>query len=396
MTKSDKDIFLKFFTDSLKLGSFVKLTLGKYRGLEKDLKNIYIRLVEIKNSQELSFVYRYKTRDIVKNYLMIDGINSVFDFLGTGFHSANLFTTEQDIQIEYSKKLKSLITYSKPVFTEQPPLTHDKKKQHIIGVQDNLYLCKLGVTNERGEVREKQGDKFRQINKFIEIVSSVFKSSQIVEKKDISIIDMGSGKGYLTFALYDYFNNILKSKVIMTGVENREDLVEIDNNIAKELKFNNLHFVKGLIQDYEMGKEDIVVALHACNTATDDAIYKGIVAEASIIICSPCCHKQLRPQIVSSVELAGVLDHGILLERQAVIITDGLRALLLELCGYKTKVFEFISTEHTDKNIMIVGVKHEGKIDKDSIFKKIEGIKRLFGIKEHHLENLLRLNKLIF
>jgi Methyltransferase domain len=395
MNKSDKDTFLKLLTDGLQSDSFVKLTLGKYRGAEKNLKNIYIRLVEIKNIRELSFIYRYDKKDIVKNYLMIDGINLISDFLGKDFYSANLFTLKQNVQIEYSKKLKTILTYSKPTFTEPPPRSHNKEKQRIIGAQGNLYLSKLGVTNEQGEVREKQGDKFRQINKFIEIVSSVFKSSQLVEKKDISIVDMGSGKVYLTFALYDYFANILKIKVQMIGVESREDLVEIDNNIANELQYNNLHFVKGLIQDYDMKKEDVVVALHACNTATDDAIFKGIAAGASIIICAPCCHKQIRPQIVSSAELAGVLDHGILLERQAVIITDSMRALLLELCSYKTKVFEFISAEHTDKNIMIVGVKQGGVIGKELILKKIEGIKKLFGIKEHHLEYLLRLNKII-
>ena len=395
MIKSDKDIFLELLASGLEFDSFVKLTMGKYRGSDKELKNIYVRLVEIKNNKELSFLYRYKSKDVVKNYLMADGIKLISDFLGTEFYSANLFTLKQDIQIEYSKKLKTLLTYGKPTFTEQPSLNHNKEKQHIVGGQGNLYLNKLGVTNERGEIRDKQGDKFRQINKFIEIVSSVFESSQIVEKKDISIVDMGSGKGYLTFALYDYFSNILKIKVKMTGVEDREGLVEIDNNIAKELHYDNLHFVKGLIQDYEMSKEDIVVALHACNTATDDAIYKGIANDVSIIICAPCCHKQIRPQINPLVELAGFLDHGILLERQAVIITDSLRALLLELCGYKTKVFEFISSEHTDKNIMIVGVRHRGVVERDLIVKKIEGIKNTFGVKNHHLESLLRLNKLI-
>jgi hypothetical protein len=168
-------------------------------------------------------------------------------------------------------------------------------------------------------------------------------------------------------------------------------LVDICNTIAQKAGLANLNFVKGTIEKAELNKIDILIALHACDTATDDAIYRGIKSEAELIVCAPCCHKQIRKAMNVTNELNNVTRFGILKERQAEIITDTIRAMILEAHGYKTNVFEFISLEHTPKNVMIVGRKTKDKKNKKEILNNIAAIKRLYGIEKHYLETLLNI-----
>jgi hypothetical protein len=200
---------------------------------------------------------------------------------------------------------------------------------------------------------------------------------------------MGSGKGYLTFAAYDYFRNTRNIDVELSGVDTKEELVGLCNDIAKASEFENLKFVHGSIGDFDLKDADVLIALHACNTATDDAIFKGIKAKAALIVCAPCCHQEIRPQIKAPEFLGGIFRHGVMLEREAETLTDGLRALLLEKSGYTTKLFEFISTEHTPKNNMIVGTKHARRVETEKLDGQIQSIKTFYGIEQQRLENLL-------
>jgi SAM-dependent methyltransferase len=392
MNSKAKEQFEAIVPTSIKSQEFIRLTLGKYRGAESGLNKVVARIVQFKSGIKLSFVYRYKTREIVKNYSIEDGIALINQSVGTEFLSARLFTTQQDIQIEYSKDGNSKITFAKPTLESSSQTVaqpHDHQKKRLIEASANLYLTALGITNSNGHIVRTMEDKFRQINKFIEIVQSLIISSSLANQNHLSVVDMGSGKGYLTFAMYDFLTKGLAKQATIVGVEGRSELVELCNKIKQDIGFSGLRFEPGNIQDYTMEKTDITIALHACDTATDDAIFKGIKAQSSIIILSPCCHKQIRKQIRLDSVLKDILKHGILLERQAETITDGLRALLLEVSGYKTKVFEFISSEHTSKNMMIVGVKHEKTIDKAHILNQIKEIKALYGIRFHYLEALL-------
>ena len=384
-----REEFWRLLTESLAQGSFVKLTLGKYRGDEEGLRNLYARLVTIKDEAHLSFLYRYQTKDITKNYRRAEGLKLISELLGESFLSARLFTTEGDWQLEFNRKRKARLSASRATFSAPPPREHDRQKKRFLDPQESLYLRALGVTTEQGAVKERMQDKWRQINKFVEIVAGLFDLSPLAERQEIAVLDMGSGKGYLTFAVYDYFDNERGIRARLTGVEARRELVEFCNEVARQAGFADLHFAQGNIRDYAVERADILIALHACNTATDEAIYKGIAAGAAIIICAPCCHQQIRPQIEPPPALRGLLKHGILLEREAETVTDGLRALLLERSGYTTKVFEFISTEHTQKNTMIVGVKRKRATDTALVARQIEEIKQLYGIKEHSLERLL-------
>ncbi|NJM52154.1 MAG: SAM-dependent methyltransferase [Blastocatellia bacterium] len=220
------------------------------------------------------------------------------EIIGTDFFAGHLFTTQNDFQLDIGKKGKSRLNLAKPTFTVRPNTSHDREKKRFVQ-KESFYLQALGITTDRGEIKDKQQDKWKQINKFVETLGRFFENSLLKDRKKLKIVDMGCGKGYLTFATYDYFKNILGLNVTVTGVDTKSQIVGLCNDIAKTCEFSNLQFVNGWIGDYDLQDVDILIALHACNTATDDAIYKGIKANADLIVVAPCCHQEIRPQINS-------------------------------------------------------------------------------------------------
>lgn len=389
MAAENIEKFITELVSSLHENTFVKMTLGNYRGDDRHLQKLLIRLVETKKGKRLFFLYRYDTRDTAKNYELTEAVKMIRGALGTDFFSGHLFTTGNDYQLDIGKKGKSRLNSGKPTFKTPPALEHDREKQLLID-PNGFYLKALGITTDRGEIRAKQQDKWKQINKFVEILGSLFDKSALADRKKLKIVDMGSGKGYLTFAAYDYFANTRSIDAEVIGVDTKEQLVRLGNDVAKASEFSGLKFVHGYIGDYELKDVDVLIALHACNTATDDAIFSGIKAAADLIVAAPCCHQEIRPQIVAPEMFKNILRHGIMLEREAESLTDGLRALLLEKSGYSTKLFEFISTEHTPKNNMIVGTRHCKNVDANELEEQIKAVKEFYGIKEQRLETLLR------
>jgi len=371
---------------SLDKNDFVKITLSKPLSKKNELVNVYIRLIKIKETDFLSFTYRYKTNDQVKNYTFLDAKEIITDLLTHQFRFATFFSLEKDVQIFVSKKKKVTHNVMHPSFKNKPPEIHDQPKERKVTNSD--YLKYLGVSDEKGNIIPKMADKYRQINKYLEIIDDLIKNTDL--PKTIHIVDMGSGKGYLTFALYDYLTNSKKLQVEITGIELRQKLVDICNDNAKKCGFENLQFSCKSIEDYKEKHIDILIALHACDTATDDAIYKGLSSKATIIITAPCCHKQIRQQVKGTQQDNPILKYGIFKERQFEMVTDTMRALLLEKENYQTKIFEFISNEHTRKNILLVGKKSLKKVNTSLIDEKLSQIKNTYNIEEHYLEKLLK------
>lgn len=388
--------FLNFFEALAKntaQNTFVKLSMGNYTGEVDALKQVFVKPVEIKRMPKLSFTYRYKTKDIVKNYDVVEGVDLIKAFFNDGFNIATLFTVDDEFILERNKK--GIVTLRNKVLALKKEVvnSHNKDKRRLILAKDNVYLHALGLTDETGVVFKNAQDKYKQINQYIEILSALIK--ELPAGTINKVVDMGSGKGYLTFALYDYLKNYL-SEAEVVGVEFREDMVELCNTIAAKASFAKLKFVEGTIESFDSVGTNLLIALHACDTATDDAIYKGIKANAELIVVAPCCHKQIRREIEKGKaknDLDFLTKHGIFLERQAEMVTDGLRALILEYFGYKTKVFEFVSGVHTPKNVLVVGVKNKACDDakKQEILEKIKSTKAFFGIGYHHLEKLLNI-----
>ena len=383
--------FLQQLTTSIEKQTLIKITLGNRKIKSADLKNVFIKPVLLKKAIKLSFVYRYPTNDITKNFDIEESMVLIEKMMLNEFNNADIFTTENDLHFSIQKNnLAKIIIRPATLVNKDQLHLHDKEKIRIIKPAGNIYLKELGITTADGLVKKDMQDKYKQINRYIEIIEGIIKDLKFNDK--INVIDMGSGKGYLTFALYDYLVHKLNLSAHVTGIELRDELVNKCNQIALLAKFTNLVFKSGTIQNAVVANIDLLIALHACDTATDDAIYSGIKTGTRVIICAPCCHKQIRKQMAPDNELKSITKHGILLERQAEITTDAIRALLLEAYGYKTKVFEFISTEHTPKNVLIVATKANAEIDKETkqlFFNKVATLKSLFGIKSHYLETLL-------
>jgi len=299
------------------------------------------RAVTLKDGDRLQFVYHNSTRDVTKNLTPKEALKRLSGHMDKDFGSAHLFTTEFSAQ--WKRGSRRLLT-GLPRHEAPPAPVHDRPKQRAIA-EDTGWLRAL----------DAKTDKVRQIQKFVEILSHLIALPQ----PGLRLVDMGCGKGYLTFAAYDWLRQNGWPAAEVIGIERRSDLVEQSDRIARQFNLSGLRFEAADIERYVPGEGiDVLVALHACDTATDDAIAKGIQAGAKVIIVAPCCHKELSAQLKAPAVLASSLRHGILHERESEFVTDSLRATLLEWQGYETKVFEFISTEHTAKNLMITAVKH--------------------------------------
>ncbi len=380
--------FVAEFAKSLAAGLFVKLTLSNYKGAEQHLQKVAARMIETKRGSLIAMQFHYETRQTAKNYEPHEGVIAVQELLASGFRNAHLFTTVNDFQLTVGKKNARLIAV-KPTFDTKPTTSHDREKKLIVS-PNAPYLKALGIANDKGEIRARQRDKWRQINKYVEILRDLYDNSSLPGKPTLKIVDMGSGKGYLTFAAYDYFSTVRQIDVVMTGVDTREELIDLCNQVVESVGFDGLKFITGTIAEVAVVDADIVIALHACDTATDDALFRGISAGAEIIVAAPCCHKEIRKQITPPAILKDILKHGTMLEREAETITDGLRSMLLERSGYSTRVFEFVPTEHTPKNNMIVATRREpDRHEIERLQRQIDAVKDLYGIRVQRLENLL-------
>ncbi len=271
------------------------------------------------------------------------------------------------------------------------PEGHDRIKQRFVDV-NRAYLVDLGVTLEDGRVVPAMARKWKQINRFVETLDGALKTSALRKSDSVRVVDFGAGRGYLTFALHDHLLNTLAKKTMVTGVELRESLVAEANAIALKNNSDGLQFVCGDIATVAgEGTVDVMVALHACDVATDMAIHRGIRAGAAIIVCSPCCHKDVRRQMQSPEVLQPLLQFGVHLGQEADMVTDTIRALLLEANGYDTKVFEFVGLEHSGKNKMILGVARTqpDEARAEQALAQVAALKKFYSISHQRLETLL-------
>lgn len=369
----------------------IKLVLSKYQGSEIELQRLEITPVLLKELWQLKFLYQYKTNHITKNLSVDMAAAEILDLLAHDFKQANLQSQSQICQLSQSKKGKYLLNCQQVETKESSKAAvsaHNRQKHRYVE-QSRPFLTALGVTDQQQQLIPAMSNKWKQINKFIEILSGAVKETGLLQRQQLHVADFGSGKAYLTFAMHDYFNHTLGLPVNVTGVELRQHLVDLCNNTAKALSLSGIQFEQGDVKHFKARGINVMVALHACDTATDYALHMGIRTGAEIIMCSPCCHKQIRPQVQLPQVLAPMLNHGIHLGQEAEMLTDSLRALLLEAHGYDTKVFEFISLEHTSKNKMILATKRQYTKDNSAVLKQIEALKQFYGITEHCLEQLL-------
>ena len=401
-----RERFFRLIDTALAARQLVRLTLGRYRGPEADLEKVLARPVMLRGEPHLQLVWRHATRDITKNHPLAEVPALLGGLITAGvFENAHLHTRTQEAQFTVKTKGgrdRSLLRVgraSAPADDEGTDAAadtnaeeHNREKHRLLSLE-RPFWHDLGVTDAQHRLIPAMSRKWRQINRFVEVFSSALADAGLSQRdpaEPVRVHDFGCGKGYLTFAVHDWLAGQGR-RAEVTGVELRQPLVDLCNAAAERHQLGGLRFDAGDVRDYTPAGLDVMIALHACDIATDYAIDYGLRAGASVILCSPCCHKEVRPQMTMPALLRPVLQHGVHLGQEAEMVTDGLRALLLDAEGYDTQVFEFISLEHTNKNKMLLAVRrrHTPAGHAEAVRAQIAAIKDFYGIRTQSLETLV-------
>ncbi len=337
--------------------------------------------IEVKKRTCFQFSYYKKTSVKHENIFEdeLDIIEKIFLIMSDNFKQCNIFS-DKEITLLMNKKRMFKITGLKDNMNcgKYNIKSHNKEKNYILKDGEKIdWLIKLGIMSKDGFVLNSKQKKFRQINRFLEMIDDV---SKYLPENSL-IIDMGCGKSYLTFAMYYYLNLVKNKNVYIKGFDLKKDVVEYCGRLAFDFNFKNLEFSFGDISDIEklIEKADMVVALHACDTATDYALYNAVKWKSKVILSVPCCQHEVFKQVENDL-LKNMFSHGVLKERFSSLLTDSVRAETLELCGYSVSVMEFIDMEHTPKNIMIRAIKKEVTGDLRCKLETYENLLKQFNI----------------
>ena len=329
---------------------------GQRRGQVVPWKKVIVRPVMIRDERHLQFSYFDERKDMTKNYAGAEAASKIDELLDLPFQNIYVQNTNDALQVRVSKKGKTFVQrHNSPA--SAPSLQHDRAKEMLLPADhpDPFLQC-IGLMTQDGKIRANRGKKFRQINAFLKLVVER-RDLDRIDHSPIRIVDCGCGNAYLTFAVYHYLNHILGLPAQMVGVDANHDLLRRQAERRDRLQWPDLSFVTSTILDFQpAAPPDMVIALHACDTATDEALAQAIKWDSRMVFSAPCCHHHLQQQLSQQsvpLQVRAMLEHGILRERTGDILTDTFRALILRMLGYRTDVVQFISREHTDKNLMI-------------------------------------------
>ena len=351
------------FEDIFREEKLIKMIFGGKRKKSQECQKAAIRPVRISGQLVYQVEYTFEKKVTHENLNAEDAVKKSLDLITEDFKQINIFLEGEDIQVLASKPASPKVS-RKGGTKKQGSLEHNQKKNYIIpDGQPVDFLVRLGVMDKDGRVFKKHYGKFRQINRYLEIVEDVFPYlPEYADGRPLKIIDFGCGKAYLTFAIYYYLKVLKQRNVEIIGLDLKTDVIDFCNKVAHDLKYHELKFLMGDIADYTSDHADMVVTLHACDTATDYALINAVSWNTKVILSVPCCQHELFSQIKSDVHQP-MLKHGILKDRLTEYLTDGLRGLKLEACGYDVAMIEFTSLEHTARNIMIKAVKNDAAAD---------------------------------
>lgn len=321
---------------------------------------ITIRPVVLKQGRVRQFSFWDGQQDVVKNVEVDDAATTLADLFPLAWKSITVQTTNEDFSIQFSKKGKAILhRHPRPTPRTTPELSHDRSKETALSPETSApFLQALGMMTHDGRVKADQQRKFRQINQFLQLIEATMTlKNRGVEP--LHLIDFGCGSAYLTFAAYHYFNDVLGIPTTLTGVDIKTHLIERHRQTSQQLGWERMQFHDNRIISYQPDTPpDVVLALHACDTATDEALAQAVRWQSRYIFAAPCCHHHLQVQLTRQPPpdpFGPVLGDGILRERLGDILTDSFRAQLLRVRGYKTDVIEFIETQHTPRNLLIRG-----------------------------------------
>lgn len=336
--------------DVIQSNHLVSATISQPRQKSSDLRRVKLKPVMLRNAYHIQFEYQYERVMNHKNLPPDEAVEELFDLLET-FRQGQFQLKESDLQFQLSKKFK--VTFKeRQTAQKEIQLSHNREKQYVLPLDEPVpFLIRLGIQSSDGKVKRQKYDKFKQINRFLEFIEDSLK--HLPTDRTVRILDFGSGKSYLTFALYHFLHEMKGYDVHITGLDLKKEVIEECASIAKDLGYERLEFLVGDINEYEGETAvDMVVTLHACDVATDMALARAVRWGAKVILSVPCCQKELNRQLQAP-NLDVMLQHGLIKERFASLATDSIRAELLGLVGYEAQLLEFIDLEHTPKNIMI-------------------------------------------
>lgn len=334
----------------------VKVIFSDRRRKSTEYTKVTLRPIMVGGELAYQAEYTFTKKAVHKNFAPTEALEFCLTLVLEDFKQINIFTGNWDIQVLASKANKPKII-KKPATLSCQSFAHNRKKNYIIpdGTPCD-FLIRLGVMDSAGKVVQKHYNKFRQINRYLEIVEDSIPFLAQDKTRPLKIIDFGCGKAYLTFAIYYYLKVLKGLDAEIIGLDLKKDVIEFCNKVTAELKYDGLKFLLGDIADYTNDSADMVVTLHACDTATDYALINAVAWNTKVILSVPCCQHELFSQIKNDVHQP-MLKHGILKDRLTEYLTDGLRGLKLESRGYDVSMIEFTSLEHTSRNIMIKAVK---------------------------------------
>ena len=333
--------------------TFLQLTVsGKTRNGAPPWQKVTVPPVVVKGKRCLQFTYFDGRKALAKNYTGDATFSELDEILAAPFSHFHVQATTRDLHVRLTKKGKALVSRGKPSRGElQPDLAHNRTKQHPLPVgQPDTFLFTTGIADRAGNVRPAMRGKFRQVNTFLEHFWNALPNGEDSERP-LTIIDYGCGSAYLTFAAFHYANHMQGRSTQVVGVDSDAEIIAKCRRLQESLQWEGLEFHESRIADFQPATQpDVVLSLHACDTATDEAIAQGIRWQGSVILAAPCCQHELHDR-VQHPDFQPVLRHGILKQRTADILTDAFRALVLRIMGYRTEVVEFVSPEHTSRNL---------------------------------------------
>ena len=377
-------------SELLSQDNFEKCTFSSPSNKSGELRSVIIN--SVKNYLEIKVEIRLQKHNNIRTVLKKDFIRQDLAEYLKQFKQCLIKTETTESQILLNKKLQSTIIRKsfKKIETNKD---HNRQKNYLIpDGKINPFLIAIDIMDKTGKVRSTHYSKFRQINRFLELVDDLYQSQNI---EQLHVVDFGCGKSYLTFALYFYFESIKQIKIKITGIDLKQEVIDHCNAIAADLGYEHLHFAHGFIHKFETTEPvDFVVTLHACDTATDDAILFSLRNNAKQMMFVPCCQHELNKQLDNK-DSSILLKHGIFRDRLTALITDTMRSQLIEVCGYKVQSMEFISLEHTSKNILLRCTQVErDKKQTNELLNKYFDFKKQWNISPY-LENQLVLEKFL-
>ena len=384
----EKENILSELRKNIQEDKFIKIVFSDRQNGE--FNKIIIKSLSLKNGKNIQ-IESFKDNKAFHKNIELDHFQEIEDILkGYMENFKQILLQIENLDISFIKKKESFTKKENKNNLIKNYIEHNKKKQYILNEGDKIdFLIELGLMSTEGKILKSSYNKFRQINRYLEFIDDVIeelKSKKLINNH-INVLDFGCGKSYLTFALYYYLKHYRKDlSFSIVGLDLKKDVIEFCNKLAQKLNYENLEFLNGNIKDYDRAKEvDLVFSLHACNNATDYSLEKALSLNAKAILAVPCCHHEFFEKIQKNKNsefyntLKIMADNGVVLDKFPSLATDSFRSLALELCGYKTKMIEFIDMEHTPKNILIKAIKSKPSNLKEKL-KEYNKLKEFLGI----------------